>query len=124
MSKITTVGASIVAFFAPLFAFAQSSPVITGGQSGQGLLLGFMRLLSLAMPILTTLAVLYFIWNVITFVMADGPEKSKKRETLIWGLVALFVILAVWGIIAVISNTLDIGVGGSLPTPELPTDAF
>lgn len=60
-------------------------------------------------PALITIAVIYFIWGVITF-MTSSDEEAKKmgRSKIINGLIGLFVIVAFWGIIGVVKNSFGI----------------
>lgn len=59
------------------------------------------------LPFLVTLAVVGFIWGVIQyFLNPDNEEKRKAGKSfIIWGLIALFVIVSVWGLVNVFSNT-------------------
>lgn len=62
------------------------------------------------MPLLIALAVMFFIWGVITYVI--NPDNEDKRNQgksfMIYGIIALFVIISVWGLVAVLTNTLGI----------------
>lgn len=61
-------------------------------------------------PLLIAIAVVAFMWGVIILVLNPDSEekKSKGKQFMVWGIVALFVILAVWGLVAVLSNTLGL----------------
>ena len=62
--------------------------------------------------ILTGVALAYFIFRVIQFALAKGPDaKEEARGAMIGGLIALLVILGVFGILALASATLGIGLG-------------
>lgn len=101
MKKIIALGLGIG--FAPLLVFAAVNTV--GGIIVQ--LLGF---LSYVVPALVTIAVIYFIWGVISFIMASDEEAKKMGKTkIINGLIGLFVIVAFWGIIAIVKNTFSVG---------------
>lgn len=67
--------------------------------------------LNLLVPVLITIAVIYFIYGVIKFIASGGDEEAKKlgRATIINGLIGLFVIVAFWGIIGIVQNTLGVG---------------
>lgn len=94
----------------PLFAFAASDAF--------SVLLIIQRILNIVIPILVTVAVVYFIWGVIKYTMSTDEEAKKDARTkIIAGLIGLFVIIAFWGIINLITRT--IGVGNDR-TPDLP----
>lgn len=61
-------------------------------------------------PLLFTIATAAFIWGIIQFFLnADNEEKKKKGKTyMIWGLITLFVMVSMWGIVNVFSNTFQI----------------
>ena len=99
MKKIITLG---LVLSAPLAASAAT----TFGTIIDTLL----NYLSYVVPALITIAVIYFIWGVISF-MTSSDEEAKKmgRTKIINGLIGLFVIVAFWGIIGVVKNTFVIG---------------
>ncbi|MEK7586156.1 MAG: hypothetical protein AAB477_02935 [Patescibacteria group bacterium] len=61
-------------------------------------------------PLLFSLAVAGFIWGIIQYYLnPDNEEKRKKGKTyIIWGLVALFVMISMWGLVGVLTNTFGI----------------
>jgi hypothetical protein len=68
------------------------------------------QILSLIIPVLITLAVVYFIWGVIQYTVSTDEEAKKgARGKIIQGLIGLFVIIAFWGIIRLITNTFGVG---------------
>lgn len=61
-------------------------------------------------PILVSLAVVWFIWGVIQYLIAGDEEKKKKATGMITsGLIGLFIIVAFWGIIRLVTNTFGVG---------------
>lgn len=61
-------------------------------------------------PFLMALAVVGFIYGIIQyFLNPDNEEKRKKGKTyIIWGLIGLFVIVSMWGLVSVLSDTFGI----------------
>lgn len=102
-----------MALLAPYLAFAQNLDDLLRQVKGT---------LDIVIPLAITIALIYFIWGVIQYVIASDEEnKAKARQQMIWGIIGLFVIVAVWGIINFISSYLDIEVGGDLPNvPGVP----
>jgi len=70
-------------------------------------------------PLLFTLATAAFIWGIIQyFLNPDNEEKRKAGKSyMLWGLISLFVMIAMWGLVGIIANTF--GVPNLLP--QLPT---
>lgn len=60
-----------------------------------------------AIPVLVAIALLVFFWGVSKLILyADNETKRQEGiNTIIWGLVALFVIVSVWGIVFVFTET-------------------
>lgn len=79
-------------------------------------------LVNAIIPILVALASLYFIYGVVKYVVAKGPEdKERARDTIIYGIIGLFAVVAVWGIIALLANLLGVETGGAAPDFDVPT---
>ena len=70
-------------------------------------------IVALIIPVVVALAFLYFLWGLSKFILHadDESERAKGKSIMVWGIVALFVIVTVWGIIAVLQSTF-IGPGG------------
>lgn len=78
--------------------------------------------LTLVIPILFLVATIVFLAGVIMYVSAGGAEDKiqKGKKYIIFGLIGLFVMVAVWGLVKIIVNF----VFGTSPLPsalDLPT---
>jgi len=116
MKKIFSIILASISFL-PLLSFAaadstNSCAKITLDTSSIGKILNYFTCLikESVMPLLITLAVVGFIWGVIQFFLgAENEDKRKKgKQFMIWGLIAIFVIVSVWGLVGVISSTFGI----------------
>jgi hypothetical protein len=67
-------------------------------------------LIKSVVPFLFTLATAAFIWGIIQyFLNPDNEEKRKKgKEYLLWGVIGLFVMISIWGLVGVLSNTFGV----------------
>lgn len=111
--------------------YAQGS--IGGGQpvviSGGGTNALF-KLLALAqtivsrlVPFLIGVAVLAFFWFLIIFIWKgqDSPEEQKKSLAgMGYSILAIFVMVSIWGIIGFFGSIFGISQGGSMPGFKLP----
>jgi formate hydrogenlyase subunit 3/multisubunit Na+/H+ antiporter MnhD subunit len=113
MKKIISFGA--LSGLLPFVAFAATSTRV------ENVLNTISQILTrYVIPLLITIAVIYFIWGVIQYTVSSDEEAKKgARDKIIKGLIGLFIIIAFWGIIFTVSNTLDIGSTQLKPT-ELP----
>jgi len=76
-------------------------------------------------PLLILLEIVIFIYGVIRYFMNSGSEaeRTKGNKFMVWGIFAIFVTFAVWGLVAFLQNSLQIGAGGTIRPPQLSTDA-
>lgn len=67
----------------------------------------FLDILNPVVPLLVTLATLYFIWGLVKFIRASGDEGELKqgKQMMTWGIVGMFVLLALWGLVGLLSAT-------------------
>lgn len=67
-------------------------------------------------PLIFTLAFLYFLWGMVMFI--KGADDVKKREEskkfIYWGILGLTVMVAIWGIVNIVTTTF--GLGNAVPT--------
>jgi len=116
---IPLVGFGLV--LTPLFAFAQNACPATGDISF--VLCKIAQLLNTIVPILIALAVVYFIWGVVSFVIAKEEEaKTAGRDKIIYGLIGLVVIVSIWGLVSILKNTfgLSSSSNGTIQIPCIP----
>lgn len=72
-------------------------------------------------PLIFTLAFVIFLWGVLRFMYAsDSKDKDAAKNFIWWGLVGLFVMVSVWGILRILSTTL----GLDTTVPLLQTSAL
>ncbi len=87
--------------FLPSVAFAQA---ITDVNS---LTYKLTNLGNVFIEILIALAVIWIIFNVVRFIMSsdDSEKRGAYRNSVLWGIVGLFVILSIWGLVRILTNT-------------------
>ena len=78
-----------------------------------------------AVYLMVALAVIYIVWTSVRyFVMGtDGDEGRKKAGMqILWGIVGLFVILSLWGLVNILINTFS--TTASIQTDRIPNADF
>ncbi len=112
MKKLAVLFLSVFLF--PGLALAQAANAGTLLDTGS-------TLVGKLTTLLVAIAMLMFIWGIVRYVIAGDEEaKAKGRQMMIWGVVGLFAIVAVWGLVKFIANTTGVGPGtgaSSLPCP-------
>ena len=73
-------------------------------------------------PILFAIATIVFLWGVILYITSGGDEDKRKegRNYIIFGLIGLFVMVAIWGIVNVLVDFFDFGNVSAPSLPDLP----
>jgi hypothetical protein len=71
-----------------------------------GLLKWLGQLLRLILPLIISAGVVYFIWNVFQYSIAgDEDKKAKAKNSIIWGIGGIFVMVSVWGLVGILSSS-------------------
>ena len=81
----------------------------------RGLLYDFRELIDLAVRVIFALALAYFFWGGAQFILNDAAnEKTREdgKKKMMWGIIALFVMFSIYGILRAIGALIDIPVGG------------
>jgi hypothetical protein len=112
------------------FSLAQGATIIIGNGAQQGQVNGgaLIGLLNLAQQIVSRLgifavgvALLAFFWYLIKFIMNPSPEnKTQSLRGMGYAILALFVMVSIWGIIGLLGSIFGINQGGSIPVPGIP----
>jgi len=91
MKKILLLSLS----FSPYLVYAQVG-------NANGLIVAVGKIIDKLIPIAASLALLVFFFGIAKFMLAKGDEEKIRsgKMLLLWGTIALFIISALWGIIA------------------------
>ena len=81
------------------------------------------NVLPLLVTLLSAFAVVYFVWGVVLFIAQTSNEQAREdgKQRMIWGLVALFVLVSVWGLVVLLQTI--IGADGA-STPYAPQTSY
>jgi hypothetical protein len=56
--------------------------------------------------ILVAFAVLYIVFYVVKYLIAGGADdKAKNAANVGWGILGLFIIVSIWGLVNILTNT-------------------
>ena len=81
------------------------------GSFGKGAETGS-TLISVLTTIAVSLAFFYFFWNLFQFIKAaEADSKEAAQGKMVWSLVAIIVIVSLWGIIAFVRSIFGIDTG-------------
>jgi hypothetical protein len=106
-------------FAAAVFAL----PYVAFAQSVNSLLDSAGLILNRLIPLLILLALVVFFWGLVQYILNPGEGHANGKTKMIAGLLALFIMVSVWGIIKVAQNTLGIGANdNNIPIPHVNTN--
>ncbi|MBP7831698.1 MAG: DUF2304 domain-containing protein [Candidatus Pacebacteria bacterium] len=109
------LAAYVTTFLMPTMAFAQVSQSTTGLTIIAKAKVYVQQLTYL----LVAIAILVFIYGIVKYVIApDEKAKENAQRLILWGVVGLFAIVAVWGLVNFLANST--GVGPGVATPAIP----
>ena len=84
----------------------------------------FVNILLLLVPFLASLALLAFFWGIVKFIRSAGSESAREdaKNIMFWGIIALFVMVSIWGIVQFFFQDFFGGAVGIHPfgIPQLP----
>lgn len=104
------------------------APYIAGAQNPGWIYNVTNGLLNVVFPIivalLSALAVLFFVWGVVVFIAQTDNEQARAegKQRMIWGIVALFVLVSVWGLVILLQDLT--GADGAGITPPAPQTSY
>ncbi len=77
-----------------------------------------------ALPLLILAALLFFLWGIFKIFFWDrGHDDPKNKTFILWGVVALFVMVSVWGLVNVLRDTLRLDNSRVPSAPAIPFPA-
>lgn len=73
-------------------------------------------------PLLFTLAFLFFLWGMINYIRNanDVKKREETKKFIYWGVIGLTVMVGIWGIVRIVTSTF--GLGNTVP--QLQTDCL
>ncbi|HEY5382993.1 MAG TPA: hypothetical protein VIJ88_00315 [Candidatus Paceibacterota bacterium] len=79
--------------------------LFSSGASFCTIVLSIVSLINLTVGVLLALAVVVFFWGLVRFISESGDAHghTEGKERIIWSLIAIFVLVSVWGILALMS---------------------
>lgn len=127
------LGSSIVT---SLVSFAQIAAAIgvdvsakTSGMDTSGIggaIAAINRVVNYIIPFIVGLAVLVVIYGVFSFISnaADEEARASAKQFIIWGIIGIFIMLSVWGLVTILENSFNLtknATGVTIPTVPTTT---
>jgi len=110
---------ALLLFLLPLAVLAQGPDLGQNPGTLGGVGTTILRILNVVVLIIMSLALIYFFWGLAQYILSAGDDakKGEGRNIMIYGVVALFVMVAVWGLVGILKRTFieNSGVGTNAP---------
>jgi len=108
------------ASFSALALSALFLPFIAAAQHVQSVLNVVLSILNGAIFLFITIAIVVFFWGLVSYLANIGGEDAAKKgiQLMLWGIIALFVMVSVWGLIHLLQNTFLNGVSSQAVSPS------
>lgn len=106
-----------LAVLAPTIAFAQTSAPIRDFNS---LTVKATNIGNTIIGVMIAVAVIFIIYNALMFIV-KADDRATYRASILWGIVGLAVILSIWGLVAIVTNTVGTS-GVSAPAQLYPVN--
>lgn len=113
-NRLKVLAASSVAFLAPLAALAATDDKVGNFIDNLG---GWVNNL---LPIFVGLALLYFFYGIVLFLTSGGEsdKKADAKDKILWGVIAMFVMVSIWGLVAFIGGVFGVD---TVQNQDIPT---
>ena len=94
-------------------------PLIALAQNAESAIQTVARIIGLLAPIFITLAILAFFWGIVRYLWGGAEDKAQAVIVMVWGVVAIFVMISIYGLVRFIGNTFGIQQQGSIQFPQV-----
>jgi hypothetical protein len=107
MKKALVLGSGTLAAFAlPLVSFAAINNLTDVGQ----FIINVIN--NILVPVLFAVAFIVFLWGAFkAFIVgaSDDTAKEQGKNLMLWGLIGFFVMISIWGLVNILTNTVNFG---------------
>ena len=92
-----------------LAAAAWALPLLASAQTLNETLITLSTLLNGVIGLFITLAIVVFFWGLIKYLFHQDNENAQEGiKIMFWGVVAIFVMVSIWGIIGLVQRSLRV----------------
>ncbi|HWP61039.1 MAG TPA: hypothetical protein VN495_00340 [Candidatus Paceibacterota bacterium] len=80
-------------------------PLVTYAQTVQSILNTFGSILNILVALAIGVAIIAFFWGLIKYIAKAGDEKAKGLQLMLYGILGIFVMVSVWGLVRLLGQT-------------------
>jgi len=115
LKKFNKLIIGLIIFSLPVLVSAAENEKLGEVKKTFEAVLGVIKVL---IPVAFGLAVLFFFFGIAKYIWSIGTDKEKGKQIMVWGVVAIFVMTSIWGIVAFLGRSFGIK---SADAPTIPT---
>ncbi|MDZ7726003.1 MAG: hypothetical protein U5L75_00260 [Candidatus Campbellbacteria bacterium] len=112
------ISTTLFLFFFPILVKAQNATILT-------LIEAMQKIIEALVPLMVGLGLVGFLYGLVIYIFKAGDEDASERgkRIMFWGVIALFMMVSIWGIVSILQKSILGGTGFTdpPPTPTLPT---
>ena len=103
----------------PLGVFSADTQIVTGPGDILKALLDFLG--TTGVELVFAIAIIFFFWGMIQFIRNSGEQKARDegKQKMLWSIIALFVMVSIYGIITFLGTTLGVTPATSVSLPHV-----
>ena len=123
--KYSPIVFTLVAIFLPAVAFAEAA------RTFQELAADVVEILDATTAVLIVAGIVVYFWGISTNILNFSDDAAEKVRTyFFWGIIVLFVMVSIWGIVNLLESTLfpagagGDGIGPAAPSQSKPLSSF
>ncbi len=109
MKKILIFISPIATYFASFsisFAATASSCNMSSVRNFKDLVINLIScFLNPTVTLLVSISILVFLFGVFKIIKSQGEGKETGKEFMFWGIIGIFVIISLWGLVNILQNT-------------------
>ena len=82
----------------------------------------FSRIGNFVVYVLISVAVIWIVYSVVRYLIIGGSDAAARQEAgqkILWGIVGLFIILSIWGLVRILTTTFITG-SNRAPAGDFP----
>jgi len=107
--------------YAPLTIAASMMPLMAAAVTVEEIISTLQAIVDVVIPLLSVVAIAVFIYGVVLYITASGDAEKEKaaRRYLIAGLIGLFVLVAFWALVTVLTDTFGLSESTAPINPDI-----
>lgn len=117
MKKALALTSGILASFAVPFVSSAQAQTVTSITGVGNFIINTIN--NVLVPVIFAVAFIVFVWGAFeAFILGANSEevKEKGKNLMLWGLIGFFVMVSVWGLVNILTGSVDFGGGNTTPT--------